>query len=146
MIDPATPAMRNLSRWLLAREADAGKPSEVKVQAAFRACEKLRHRLSTLTGVAGFRSLLSRALTLAKAEVPWFSVVEVKADGSLEGMGKIETQQDRDETEKGGVILLAQLLGLLVTFIGETLALRLVRDVWPDAPFGVMESRTEKEQ
>jgi hypothetical protein len=28
----------------------------------------------------------------------------------------------------------AQLLGLLVTFIGEPLTLRLVRDAWPDAP------------
>jgi circadian clock protein KaiC len=34
----------------------------------------------------------------------------------------------------GGVALLAQLLGLLVAFIGENLTLRLVREVWPKAP------------
>jgi hypothetical protein len=130
----ATPATRNLARWLLAHEAGVGKPDEIKVQAAFHACEKLRHHLSKLVGVAGFQSLLSRALTLAKAEAPWLGAVEVKADGTLAWPGGFDTQQDRDETEKGGVILLAQFLGLLVTFIGESLSLRLVRDVWPDAP------------
>jgi len=29
------------------------------------------------------------------------------------------------------VLLVAQLLGLLVAFIGENLTLRLMRDVWP---------------
>jgi len=32
---------------------------------------------------------------------------------------------------EGRVVLLAQLLGLLVAFIGEDLTLRLVREVWP---------------
>jgi len=32
------------------------------------------------------------------------------------------------------VTLLAQLLGLLVTFIGEALTVRLVREVWPKVP------------
>jgi hypothetical protein len=51
-----------------------------------------------------------------------------------------------DETaKKGGTLLVAQLLGLLVTFIGQALTLRLVRDLWPDAPFEDMNSETEKE-
>jgi hypothetical protein len=134
MMNPAAPEMRNLARWLIDREVKAGNPSEVKVQAAFRTCEKLRLRLSKLMGVAGFQSLLCRAMTLAKAEAPWLGAVEVNSDGSLEGVGRIETQQDIDAAEKGGLILLTQLLGLLVTFIGEPLTLRLVRDLWPDTP------------
>jgi hypothetical protein len=39
--------------------------------------------LSTLAGVEGFRSLLARALTLAKAQVPSLAAVQVKADGTL---------------------------------------------------------------
>jgi hypothetical protein len=34
------------------------------------------------------------------------------------------------------VALLAQLLGLLVAFIGESLTLRLVREVWPPVTLG----------
>jgi hypothetical protein len=42
-------------------------------------------------------------------------------------------QLDLDELFEGRVVLLAQLLGLLVAFIGENLTLRLVREVWLQA-------------
>lgn len=146
MVNPATPAMRNLALWLLAQEASAGKPSEIKMYAAFRVYEKLRRPLSTLAGVTGCRSLISRALTLAKKEAPSLGEVQVKEDGSLEWTGAIELQQCMNEAAKeGGAVLVAQLLGLLVTFIGQTLTVRLVRDLWPDAPFEDMNSETEKE-
>ena len=46
----------------------------------------------------------------------------------------LHAQLDPDEFSEGGVVLLAQLLGLLVAFIGENLTLRLVREVWPKVP------------
>jgi hypothetical protein len=85
--------------------------------------------------VAGFRSLLSRALTLARAEAPSLSAVQVAADGSLKGLDELEPQIDKEQARDGGAILIAQLIGLLLTFIGEGLTLRLVRDVWPEAVF-----------
>jgi len=91
--------------------------------------EKLRRPLVTLTGIAGFRSLLARALTLAKAQAPALNIVQIEPDGSLTGFGNDEAQ-----IEEAGVMLIAQLLGLLVTFIGERLMLTLVRDAWPDLP------------
>jgi hypothetical protein len=57
--------------------------------------------------------------------------VQVKADGSLEHSGELEVQAEPEELAKGSVVLVAQLLGLLVAFIGETLTLRLMRDIWP---------------
>ena len=103
--------------------------------ATVRVYEKLRRPLCALAGVAGFRSLASRALALAKAEASSLSVVQVTADGSLQGLGELEPQIDKDHSEQRGAILIAQLLGLLRTFIGEALTLRLVQDVWPDAAF-----------
>jgi hypothetical protein len=35
---------------------------------------------------------------------------------------------------EGAAAVLAAILGLLATFIGEPLAARLVRQAWPDAP------------
>jgi hypothetical protein len=96
---------------------------------------KLRRPLITLAGVAGFRSLLSRALTLARAEAPSLSAVQVAADGSLKGLDELEPQTDKEQARDGGAILIAQLIGLLLTFIGEGLTLRLVQDVWPEAAF-----------
>jgi len=58
----------------------------------------------------------------------------VKADGSLEGLEELHVQLDLDEFFEGRIVLLTQLLGLLVAFIGENLTLRLVREVWPNVP------------
>jgi hypothetical protein len=138
------PVSRQLARRLLTYESAAGKNSELTESAAFRVCEKLRQPLSTLAGVAGFRSLLSRALALARAEVPSLNAVQVGADGSLKGLDELGPQIDKDLSTEGGAILIAQLLGLLLTFIGEGLTLRLVKDVWPDSAFDDRDSGKEK--
>ncbi len=142
-MSPVTPVIQNLALWLLAQEVSAGKPSEMNMCAAFRVCEKLRQPLSTLAGATGYRSLISRALTLAKKEAPSLGEVQVKEDGSLERTGAIELMDEA--AKKGEALLVAQLLGLLVTFIGQALTLGLVRDLWPDAPFEDMNAETEKE-
>jgi len=85
-----------------------------------RVCDKIRRPLSTLAGAAGFRSLLSRSLVLAKQESPALGGWEVGPDGSLQGC-------DGDTAESGGV-LIAHLIGLMITFIGETLTHRLLPD------------------
>ena len=127
------PESRHLAQRLLTYEGVAGQNSEPTQSAAFRVCERLRRPLTTLAGVAGFRSLLSRALTLARAEAPSLSVVQIAADGSLEGLDELASQTDKEQAKDEGVILIAQLLGLLLTFIGEGLTLRLVHDEWPEA-------------
>jgi hypothetical protein len=100
-----------------------------------RVYEKLRRSLCALAGVAGFRSLASRALTLAKAEAPSLSAMQVTADGSLQVPSEAESEGDKLTAGESGVILLAQLIGLLHAFIGEALTLRLLQDVWPNAVF-----------
>jgi hypothetical protein len=86
-------------------------------------------------GDVGFRALLSHALALAAAEVPWLRAVHVKADSSFDGLDAPEAQLDLEEIAEGRVVLLAELFGLLVAFIGEALTLRLVGDVWPELTF-----------
>jgi hypothetical protein len=124
-----------LAQRLLNYEAVEGKNSETTESAAFRVCAKLREPLTTFAGVAGFRSLLSRALTLAKAEAPSLSAVQIAEDGSLQGLDELKPEIDTDQTKERGAILVAQLIGLLLTFIGEGLTLRMVQDVWPEASF-----------
>jgi len=126
-----TPPLRRFAKQLLALETTGLPPTEVKSSAGFRVCEKLRPHLARLMGNGGFRVLLSRAIALAIAEVRWLRAVHVKADGSLEGLAELQTQVNVDEFSEGGVELVAQLLGLLIAFIGENLTLRLVCEVWP---------------
>lgn len=125
--------MRNLAHRLIAEERRCGSPTEAASRAAFLVCEKLRGPLSTFAGLAGFRSLLSRALVLARVEAPLLSGVQVRPDGSFQYSPEMEAQLDTDEAAQAGAALASQLLGLLVTFIGEALTLRLVHDVWPNA-------------
>jgi hypothetical protein len=138
------PESRHLAQRLLTYEDAAGENSEPAESAAFRVCAKLRQPLTTLAGVAGFRSLLSRALALARAEAPSLSAVQVAADGSLQGLDELASQTDKEQARNGGVILVAQLIGLLLTFIGEGLTLRLVQDVWPEAAFEGRVSEKER--
>ena len=123
--------MRDLAQRLVAYEAAAGDSSDENTPAVFRVSEKLRGPLSTLAGATGFRMLLARALTLAKAHAPRISTVQVKLDGTLDGLSELHNE---DEAAEAGILLIAKLLGLLVVFIGEDLVLRLVLDVWPDLP------------
>ncbi|MDZ4286617.1 MAG: hypothetical protein U0984_01585, partial [Prosthecobacter sp.] len=98
--------------------------------AAFRVCEQLRPHLATLMGKGGFHALVMRALVMAQTEVAWLRTVQVNPDGSLRLEG-LAAEVDPKEEAEGGVILVAQLLGLLVAFIGKDLTLGMVREVWP---------------
>ena len=129
------PEMRDLARRLLRYEANAGNTSDPVESTTLRVYQKLRQSLGELAGSAGFHSLASRALTLARSEVPSLSAVKVGADGNLEGMSAIEPsiKVEQDQVNEGGVILISRLLGLLFIFLGEALTLSLLRDVWPGA-------------
>ena len=127
---------RDLAQRLLSYEYAAGKTSEPTQFAAFGVCERLRQPLITLAGVAGLRSLLSRALTMARAEAPSLSAIQVAADGSLQGLDELRPQVDADQAREAGIILITQLLGLLVRVVGEAVTLQLVTsEVLPDFKF-----------
>jgi hypothetical protein len=130
------PQTRDLAQRLLAYQNAAGKTSEPTELAAFRVCETLRQPLCALAGIAGFRSLLSRALTLARAEAPSLSAVQIAADGSLQGLDGLRPQLHADEAGEAGIILITQLLGLLVRVVGEATTLQLVTsEILPDFKF-----------
>ena len=130
-----TLSMRNFTKRLMAHETFGNESSETKSPAAFHIWEELRPHLATLMGDGGFRALLARALVLASAEAPSLRAVYVKADGTLAGLEKLQAQLDANQLFECNIVLLAQLLGLLVAFIGENLTLRLMREVWPKVPF-----------
>ena len=123
--------MRSLAKQLIGSETRKNKSSKAKKSTAFYVSEKLRRHLATLVGNEGFRALLSRALALAKAEVAWLRAVHVRADGTLEGVEAIPAQLDATEFLEGRIVFLAQLLGLLVAFIGPSLTSRLMGEIWP---------------
>ena len=93
--------------------------------APLRAVDAVRVPLAAMAGTEGFRLLLSRALTLAKPAAPVLAALQIAADGSVTGVEDIPPSR-REEATEGGVLLVAQLLTLLIEFIGEPLTLRLL--------------------
>jgi hypothetical protein len=120
---------RDLARRLVAREADASTALLHTGPATVRVYERLRRQLGLSVGVDGFQALASRALALARSQSPRLSAVQITANGNLRGLGEVESQADPDEDGEAGILLIAQLLGLFLTFLGEATTLRLIEDL-----------------
>ena len=123
--------MRDLARRLLAVEAASQIATGAHAHEAVRVCEKLQISLTRFAGSDGFKSLLRRALALAREDVLALQAVKLTPDGSLEGCEVLAVDATHGGPE-AAVAITAHLLGLLVTFIGEPLTLALVREAWPD--------------
>jgi hypothetical protein len=120
---------RELARRLIAREADATATSLQTEPATVRVYERLRRQLGAPVGTEAFQSLASRALALAKSDSPRLDGVQVTANGGIHGLREVEFEKDTDEDGETGIILIAQLIGLFLTFLGEATTLRLIEDL-----------------
>jgi hypothetical protein len=120
---------RELALSLIASEADASEMSLQTDAATLRVYQRLRRQLGAPVGTDAFRALASRALSLAKSESPRLSAVQVTANGDLRGLGEAESETDANEDGEAGTILIAQLLGLFLMFLGEATTLRLMEDL-----------------
>jgi hypothetical protein len=133
ILNEVDPAAREMAHRLIAIERGGSLVAPEDRDFSCSVCEKLRRPLSRLVGSAGVSSLVRRALTLAKRESPALHEVEVLEDGSLKGL--------EGDALQASDILIAHLIQLLATFIGEGLTLRILRDAWPelDAMTGSLE-------
>jgi hypothetical protein len=118
---------RDLARSLVTSEADPGISSPQTGPATVRVYERLRRQLGASVGVDGFQALASRALALAKSESPRLCAVQITGNGDLRGLDGVGSQAE--ESGEAGIILIAQLLGLFLTFLGEATTLRLIEDL-----------------
>jgi hypothetical protein len=125
-----SPETKSLARSLLAYETAAGQSSGTD-SVAVRVCEKLRGPLCALAGVASYRSILSRALTLATAEASSLGALQITETGSLQEPGKASSS-DRDQAAEGELLLTVQLLGLFLSLLGGAVTLQLVQEVFPN--------------
>ncbi len=120
---------RDLARSLVAREANSSASTLQTEPASVRVYERLRRQLGAPVGVGGFQTLASRALTMARSESPQLRSVQLTANGTLRGLGEVESKTNPDEEGEAGIILIAQLLGLFLTLLGEATTLRLIEDI-----------------
>jgi hypothetical protein len=136
MTDTPSASMRRLALRLLAVEAASKSAATSHVHEGVRVCEKLQISVTRFAGSDGFASLLRRALALARAQNPSLQTVKLKSDGSLDNCEALAVAGANGEPE-GAVAIIAHLLGLLETFVGERSTLRMVRQAWPDASLDI---------
>jgi hypothetical protein len=133
---PPPKKTHDLARRLVAWEADATNTALETEPATVRVYERLRRQLGAPMGVDGFNVLASRALALARSDSPRLRAVQLSASGDLSGLDEAESLPDSEQDGEAGVILVAQLLGLFVDFLGEETTLRLLEDLRLQADLG----------
>lgn len=129
-MNTVTPAQRSLARWLLQQDVTP-EDGRAVAESAARAWDKLSPRLAHIFTVAGSRGLAKRAIFLAQRDFPLLRGAQ--GEFGLDGLSSAIGELDKSEAEQVAEAVLANIIALTVTFIGEDLSLRAMRDVWPDA-------------
>jgi hypothetical protein len=132
---PENAALRQLALKVLSHHAGLDAGPEAIASAAYRAYDDLARASAQLIGQAGVDALTSRALHLAQQDYPW--LVHRREPEQPEGAFAqvvvcLKRQDSAVATEAAGAVF-ETLAGLLVTFIGESLSMQLLRKAWPDA-------------
>ena len=132
-------AMLDLAQRLFALEAEQCEAGTSLSDIAESVFEKIRTHLSKRIGQEGFRTLQARSLALTRKSFPLLHTVRIEENGSLAGL------RGGTESFEAAAALLACLLGLLGTFIGEDLTLRMLRAIWPKLDVDGMPTRKVKD-
>ena len=127
-----TGPQRQLATWLLLHEAVDRDDSAAG--GALRVWVKLSARLARIFTVSGCDALATRALYLAQADFPALAAAIGGPSPGLDNLPRALAETAETEASEAAAAVLGNVIALLVTFIGEELALRTIRDVWPGAP------------
>lgn len=139
-MDELPPEARVLARRLLRVESGGREEPEALAAAIDRAAARLRGRLAGLVGQHGYAALCGRAVRLAQREAPHLAGVtyDARPPGGLRGTHEFVLANAGDPAAAGDALasILAQLIGLLIAFIGQDLTVRLIHETWPELARG----------
>jgi hypothetical protein len=104
-------------------------------------CEELVEMFAAVVGSHGVLALLERSLRLLESERAWLGPA-IGAEAPFESLRTCLGEQETRTALEAGVVLIATLVGLLATFIGEGLVRQLIEEAWP----GVLTRHTVGEE
>ena len=135
--------LRQTIQGELAREAGPDADAKALAAAALRVSDALGGQLTVLIGAGGVRALAARSLHIVQPGFPWLA--EAQRSGPPEGpfaqLALVMERQEPGVAAEAAAATLATLVGLLVTLIGETLTMGVLRAAWP----GVFPNETQQE-
>ena len=123
-----SPSMHELARRLTAIQVASG--SDRQQTALVDA--NLQSSLTQHFGADGYAALLQRALALASVEIPALQASQVNPQSRLEVTSNLLSYAGIAR-EQAAIAVTAQMLGLLATFVGDSLTRKLVSEACPDS-------------
>ncbi len=112
-----------------ARVESAWGGGEREPLVAQRILMRLREQLTKLIGPTGFDALLGRSLVLARRTRPALRRFTSAVDGKLDTLDALA--REASDFDEGTLSIVEHFVELLVTLLGEDLALGMLHDVWP---------------
>lgn len=140
MADPS-PALVELARRIFRHEAGAAPDAASAAVAVDYICLRFRDDLKSMFGSGGVSALLGRALTLARRDHPLLNGTAVanEPNACFAGLSTALAQGTDEEATAAGTFVVAHLLGLLASLVGEDLAVQPARMLWPQVSFSATE-------
>ncbi|KYF72480.1 hypothetical protein [Sorangium cellulosum] len=125
-----------LSRRIIEHEiAGREAPADVAavIEGAFR---RLHQVMSTVIGPLGFQAVVTRAVHLTRRACPGFDACHVTCGDTvvMTGMSELIERDGAAQAGAAAAVLLANVISLLCSFIGEDLTFRLLRRGWTGLP------------
>ena len=124
------PSVTRLAQTIARIELELARDERSSVVAQ-RILTQLHRRLGKLVGPLGFDVLLGRALVLARRVHP--TPVQAMGTPADKPEDPTEVAPERATLDDGALTIVSYFLELLVTLIGEDLAMHVIRDIWPTA-------------
>jgi hypothetical protein len=142
-MSPPEPAVRSLARRLVRLGSEGLAPASGP-DAAERVIGTFSRTLGPLLGAGGFHLIVSRALNRARRQHSVLETVTSDPGGPryLQGLGTAEAGDAR-AVDAAAEAVVAEVIELLARFLGADLAIRLVRQSFPEAGDGHPGTGTE---
>ena len=128
MIEPRPSVMRFAKAVARAERARGGGADESDL--AQRITKRMHSDLGKVLGAAGVDVLLARSVVLARRGHPVLGKVTAGPGGALAGLDAPGLPPAA--LQEAEVLIVAHFIELLVTLIGEDLAMDLVGSIWPE--------------
>ena len=132
----ATPSQHAVAQWLLTAEGVDAERRLAAPAAAEQVFWKLSQRLAQLITLVVADALLARAVHLSRAEFPFLDRAQTARSAAAWTLRLRESAEGAESSQaaEGFEAVLAILIALLISFVGEDLTLRVLREVWPELP------------
>ncbi len=124
---------RALSYELLQKEIDGQECAEAIAAAVQRGFGRFRDSLCQLIGHEGFRALLDRALHRTKWEAAALELATAPSPDVFANLAETAKREGAVRLVEDSMELMANLVDLLCTFIGEDLTTRIVERILDEA-------------